>query len=32
MLTAPMAVIIDRTVDPKTVVAMGDLPFVKGAQ
>jgi hypothetical protein len=32
MLTAPMAVIIDRTVDPKTVAAMGDLPFVKGAQ
>lgn len=32
MLAAPMAVIVDRTVDPKTVVAQGQVPAVVGAQ
>ncbi len=32
MLAAPMAVIVDRDVDPKTVVAQGQIPTVTGAQ
>jgi hypothetical protein len=32
MLSAPMAVIVDRTVDPKTVVERGGLPGAAGAQ
>jgi hypothetical protein len=32
MLAAPMAVIVDRDVDPKTVVAQGQIPAVTGAQ
>ncbi len=32
MLAAPMAVIVDRTVDPKTVVAVGQVPGLIGAQ
>jgi len=32
MLAAPMAVIVDRTIDPKTVVASGQVPAVVGAQ
>ncbi len=32
MLAAPMAVIVDRDIDPKTVVAQGQVPAVIGAQ
>ena len=32
MLSAPMAVIVDRTVDPKTVVERGGFPGANGAQ
>jgi hypothetical protein len=32
MLSAPMAVIVDRTVDPKTVVERGGFPSANGAQ
>jgi hypothetical protein len=32
MLSAPMGVIVDRTVDPKTVIEAGGFPGVAGAQ
>ena len=32
MLTAPMAVIVDREVDPKTVIVRGGFPGAAGAQ
>ena len=32
MLSAPMAVIVDRTVDPKSVVVRGAFPAAAGAQ